>query len=147
MQFRQLCAPPLKFKLKPLRFIWNTFINFNFHFSFFCSCAYHKRPIKQRSILVCSTLTSPPFLLYYLVANTCSYSRSVPVTSISTVLIVIKILLFKRKWQTGVRECEGSFNFSKAGVCRDRMQLGNTRGWSICILQPVLLANAGINEF
>ncbi len=44
-------------------------------------------------------------------------------------------------------ECESSTNFSRAGVGRDRMQLGNARGRSICILQPALLANAGINEF
>lgn len=36
---------------------------------------------------------------------------------------------------------------NKAGVGRDRMQLGNARGQSICILQPALLANVGINEF
>lgn len=46
-----------------------------------------------------------------------------------------------------VTECESSTNFSEAGVGRDRMQIGNATGWSICILQPVLLANAGINEF
>lgn len=45
-----------------------------------------------------------------------------------------------------VTECESSTQFSQAGVGRDWMQLGNARGRSICILQPVL-ANAGINEF
>lgn len=46
-----------------------------------------------------------------------------------------------------VTECESSMYFSKAGGGRDRMQIGNATGWSICILQPVLLANADINEF
>lgn len=42
-------------------------------------------------------------------------------------------------------ECEGSIQLPKAGVCRDRMQLANARGWPVFI--PVLLANAGFNEF
>lgn len=46
-----------------------------------------------------------------------------------------------------VTECESSTNFSKAGVGRDRMQIGNVTGRSICTLQAVLLANADINEY
>lgn len=46
-----------------------------------------------------------------------------------------------------VTECESNTHFSKAGAGRDRMWIGNATGWSICILQPVLLAKAGINEF
>lgn len=46
-----------------------------------------------------------------------------------------------------VTECESSTNFSKAGVDRDRMHIGNVAGWSICTLQAVRLANAGINEY
>lgn len=64
--------------------------------------------------------------------------------STTTALVVTKILLFKRKWQMRVTECENSTNFSRAGVGRDRMQTGNATGLSICILQAVLLAKLAL---
>lgn len=45
-----------------------------------------------------------------------------------------------------VTDYERSILFIEAGVCRDKMHSGSAGGRSICILQPVQLANKGINE-
>lgn len=107
-----------------------------------CSCARHKCQIKWiNTMLFCRTL---PSFLSSSITMMLLLQRLSNIDCI--VLVVTKILLFKRKWQMRVTECESSTNFSKAGVGRNRMQIGNAQGWSICIAQPVLLAKAGINE-
>lgn len=133
MQCRHQSAPPWKFNLKLWRVLKNPFVSFYLHLCS-CSCAHHKCQIKQLNTLFSSTWQSFSFLQ--------------SITSVTSIVLVArKILLFKRKWQMRVTECESSTNFSKAGVGRDRMQIGNVTGRSICTLQAVLLANAGINEY
>ncbi len=99
-----------------------------------CSCARNKCQIKSfcrtnlSSFSICHEL-SYIILLQHISSNSFSCYEA-PST-----------------WQMRATECESSRSISKAGVGRDRMRIGNAIGRSICILQAVLLANAGTNEF